>query len=63
MQDSARYFDQAEAIRRLAIKADSEAERRIYDTIAEGWRKLGLEARRSELRAAIEPRSFKPPPI
>ncbi len=59
MQDSTRYFDQSEAIRRLAVKAESDAERQVYDTIAQGWRRLGEEARRNELRAALEPRSFR----
>jgi hypothetical protein len=50
MRDSDRYMAQAEAVSRMAARATSPAERAVYETIAEGWRKLALEARRGELR-------------
>ncbi|HEX3699636.1 MAG TPA: hypothetical protein VHV27_03080 [Phenylobacterium sp.] len=56
---------QAEAVMGLAARAGSAAERQVYETIAEGWRKLALEARRNEQhdeaasRLAPEPRSFR----
>jgi hypothetical protein len=48
MHDGDRYMAQAEAVLRLAARAGSAAERRVYETIAEGWRKLAVEARRNE---------------
>jgi len=48
MQDSDRYMQQAEAVMRLAGRAGSAAERQVYETIAEGWRRLAAEARRNE---------------
>ena len=60
MRDSTRYFSQAATVMRLAAKAGSQAERDVYRTIAEGWRKLGTEAQRNERHAAPEPRSFNP---
>jgi hypothetical protein len=48
MRDSERYMQQADAVLRLAARAGSAAERRVYETIAEGWRKLAGEARRNE---------------
>jgi hypothetical protein len=60
MRDSARYRDQAETVLRLAAKAASGAEKDVYLSIADGWRKLALEAERNESHAPREPRSFKP---
>jgi hypothetical protein len=48
MKDSERYMAQAEAVLRMATRAGSAAEREVYETIAEGWRKLAGEARRNE---------------
>lgn len=48
MRPSARYLEQAEAVTRLAAKAASDAERDVYESIAEGWRKLAAEASRGE---------------
>ena len=48
MKDSERYMAQAEAVFRMAGRAGSPAEREVYETIAEGWRKLAGEARRNE---------------
>ncbi len=48
---------------RLAAKAGSQTEKDVYLQIAEGWRKLALEALRNERqdmpRAAGEQRSFR----
>lgn len=48
---------------RLAAKAGSAAEKDVYLSIAEGWRKLAAEALRNERqdvpRAASEPRTFR----
>lgn len=66
MRDSERYMAQAEAVLQMANRAASPAERRVYETIADGWRKLAAEARRSERRednakpVPLEPRSFRP---
>jgi hypothetical protein len=49
MRDSERYMAQAEAVVRMAARAGSP-EREVYETIAEGWRKLAGEARRNERR-------------
>jgi hypothetical protein len=65
MRDSERYMAQAEAVMRMASRADSRPEREVYETIAEGWRKLAGEAQRNERREAPvtrivpEPRSFR----
>jgi hypothetical protein len=65
MRDSERYMAQAEAVMRMAGRAESPAERRVYETIAEGWRKLATEARRNEQHdeppkpLTPEPRSFR----
>jgi len=48
MRDSERYMAQAESVTRMANRAGSDAEREVYETIAEGWRKLAREARRNE---------------
>jgi hypothetical protein len=59
MRDSVRYREQADTVMRLAAKADSQAERDVYASIAEGWRKLADEAQRNEgHKVADEPRSF-----
>ena len=54
---------QAETVMRLAAKADSPAEKEVYLSIAEGWRKLAREALRNERQdtpqAAKERRSFR----
>lgn len=54
---------QAEVVMRLADRAGSPAEREVYLSIAEGWRKLALEAQRDERQdlpaAAGEQRSFR----
>jgi hypothetical protein len=56
MRASQRYIEQAEAVARMAGKAASDAEREVYLSIAEGWRKLAAEASRSERRSDEEPR-------
>jgi hypothetical protein len=48
MKDSERYMTQAQAVLRMASRAGSAAEREVYETIAEGWRRLAREARRNE---------------
>lgn len=50
MRDSDRYMAQADTVARMAARANSAAERQVYDNIAEGWRKLAAEARRNERR-------------
>ena len=66
MRDSERYTSQAETVMRLAAKAGSEAEKAVYLSIAEGWRKLAAEAARNErqdaerFRRHDETRTFKP---
>lgn len=64
MRDSERYLAQAEQVARLAAKAESAAEKDVYLSIAEGWRKLAAEAFRNEghdeVRAPREHRSFRP---
>jgi hypothetical protein len=54
---------QAEVVMRLAAKADSPAEKHVYLSIADGWRKLAAEALRNERQdqpqAAREHRSFR----
>jgi hypothetical protein len=62
MRDSERYDAQADAVFRLAARADSPAEKQVYLSIAEGWRKLAAEAARNERQATRpkETRSFDP---
>lgn len=48
MRNSERYAEQAETVMRLAAKAESRAERDVYLSIADGWRKLAAEAIRNE---------------
>ena len=50
MRDSERYTAQAETVMRMAAQAANAAERQIYESIAEGWRRLADETRRSERR-------------
>jgi hypothetical protein len=61
MRDSTRYREQAEAVLRLAARAASAAEKEVYASIAQGWRKLADEAARNEshVRRPQEARSFK----
>jgi hypothetical protein len=63
MRDSERYLAQAETVMRMAVRADSPAEKAVYVSIAEGWRKLAAEAARHERQdnghVASETRSFK----
>jgi len=60
---SDRYRRQAEVVMRLAAKAASPAEKEVYLSIADGWRKLASEALRHEKqdapRVAEERRSFR----
>ncbi|THD64081.1 hypothetical protein [Phenylobacterium sp.] len=61
MRDSERYEAQAQAVQRMAARAESLAEKDVYLSIADGWKKLAAEAARNERRAArrpLEPRSF-----
>ena len=60
---SDRYRMQAEVVMRLAAKAESQAEKEVYLSIAEGWRKLAAEALRNE-RQDVPPerRSFRHEP-
>jgi hypothetical protein len=60
MRDSERYDAQADAVFRMAARAESPAEKQVYLSIAEGWRKLAAEAARNERRPQRppEPRSF-----
>lgn len=48
LSSSDRYRMQAEVVMRLAAKADSPAEKEVYLSIADGWRKLAAEALRNE---------------
>jgi hypothetical protein len=50
MRDSDRYLEQAETVMRMANRSSVAAERQVYETIAEGWRRLAAEARRNERR-------------
>jgi hypothetical protein len=64
MRDSERYLAQAEAVTGLAARAASPAEKEVYLSIADGWRKLATEAFRNERQDAgrpAEPRSFDAP--
>ena len=56
MRDSVRYREQAEAVMRLAARASSQAEKEVYASIAEGWRKLSAEAERNEGRQGVQRR-------
>ena len=57
---SDRYRMQAEVVMRLAAKAGSSAEKEVYLSIAEGWRKLAAEAQRNERQdVPPETRSFR----
>ncbi|MGZ3376013.1 MAG: hypothetical protein ACXU8S_05390 [Phenylobacterium sp.] len=60
MRDSERYDAQADAVFRMAARAESPAEKQVYLSIAEGWRKLAAEAARNERQTnrPPEPRSF-----
>ena len=60
---SDRYRMQAEVVMRLAAKAESAAEKEVYLSIAEGWRKLANEALRNERQdVPTEKRSFRHEP-
>jgi hypothetical protein len=59
MRDSERYLAQAEVVMRLAARAETPAEKDVYLSIAEGWRRLASEVMRREV--SEEERSFKPP--
>ena len=48
MRDSERYLAQADTVMRMAARAGSPGERMVYETIAEGWRRLAAEAARNE---------------
>ena len=48
LSSSDRYRMQAEVVMRLAAKAESPAEKEVYLSIADGWRKLAAEALRNE---------------
>jgi hypothetical protein len=63
MRDSERYDAQADAVFRMAARADSPAEKQVYLSIADGWRKLAAEAARNERQVSRpkEARSFDPP--
>jgi hypothetical protein len=56
MKTSERYLSQAETVLRMAARAESPAEKDVYLSIAEGWRRLATEVQRSEV--AAERRSF-----
>src|ERR1700761_1557699 len=58
MRDSERYESQAREVLRMAARARSPAEKEVYTTIAEGWKKLAAEGARNEARAA--PRAAPP---
>jgi hypothetical protein len=63
MRDSERYLAQAEAVERMAGRASSAAERKVYQTIAEGWRKLAGEAERNERHDDVGRREADPLPF
>ena len=48
MRDSERYLAQAETVLRMAARAESRAEKDVYLSIAEGWRRLAAEVLRNE---------------
>lgn len=54
MQDSARYRETADDMLRRARMAFTASERGSYMELASGWRKLEVEARSFELKAADE---------
>jgi hypothetical protein len=58
MRDSVRYEAQAEAVLRLADRAGNAAEKEVYLSIADGWRRLAAEAARNEHWVDPENRSF-----
>jgi len=60
MLDSERYEKQAREVLKMATRAQSVAEKEVYASIADGWKKLAAEAARNEARAERppEPRSF-----
>jgi hypothetical protein len=60
MRDSQRYEAQAETVLRLAARAESTAEKEVYLSIAEGWKRLAAEAARNERQGGrpAERRSF-----
>lgn len=58
MRDSERYLAQAEHVMRMAARAENLAEKEVYLSIAEGWRRLAAEVQRNE--PPHEPRTFKP---
>jgi hypothetical protein len=63
MRDSERYLVQAETVMRMAARAESAAEKAVYLSIADGWRKLAAEVQRNEprdLEPTREARSFNP---
>jgi hypothetical protein len=58
MRDSERYEAQAQAVLRMAARSGSPAEKEVYLSIADGWRRLAAEAARNEHRIEPEARSF-----
>ena len=58
MRDSERYEAQAQTVLRMAGRAGSPAEKQVYLSIADGWRRLAAEAARNEDRVEPEQRSF-----
>ena len=61
MRDSERYQVQAETVLRMAARAGSGAEKHVYLSIADGWKRLAAEAARNEERdRPAETRSFEP---
>ena len=58
VKDSERYLAQAETVLRMAARAESPAEKDVYLSIAEGWRRLAAEVMRNEVTS--ERRSFRP---
>ena len=60
MRNSERYLAQAETVMRMAARADSQAEKDVYLSIAAGWRRLAAEAKRREPELGEPHRSFKP---
>jgi hypothetical protein len=63
LSSSDRYRMQAEVVMRLAAKAESQAEKEVYLSIADGWRKLAAEALRNERQdRPSEERSFRHDP-
>jgi hypothetical protein len=58
MRDSERYEAQAQAVLRMAARAGNSAEKDVYLSIADGWRRLAAEAARNEHRVDPEERTF-----